>query len=325
MMDFFQNIFSKVISLMASVIIAVGLVSVPKIPEQPLQIEKPREEIVENIEVEEIKQNIEKEKLNEKTNELKQEIQNSLPIPISETKETGQKNKEEMEKKAEEIQKQHEELEKELQLALKGGQEEQTTQQHEPRLVSYRDNLGNFYTDEKDFVRPFNRSFGYSPKCMQMGDNIAYDCHSEVINWVNNRSVEIGKTLNISLDGFDEDGDNIFYFVSYGSRNDFSFGNMRILQSWETNKNFNIPITEQLYNETLGSNLSWSTTFFEETTRKYYEKNVRLENAGELNIQLCFNDKPEKMEYPFGSQFTEGCILFKYFILKPDYSKMEIN
>lgn len=47
MFDFFQNIFGKVISLMASVIIAVGLVSVaPEEPKQPLPSEQQKGEII---------------------------------------------------------------------------------------------------------------------------------------------------------------------------------------------------------------------------------------------------------------------------------------
>mgnify|MGYP001573236450 FL=1 len=89
-----------------------------------------------------------------------------------------------------------------------------------------------------------------------------------------------------------------------------------------TNKNFNISITEQLYNETLSENLGWNSTFFDEESRKYYQKNVKLDNAGKLNIQICFNDKTQKMDYPLGEQFTDGCVLFNYFVLKPGYSKL---
>ena len=84
-MDFFQNIFGKVISLMASVIIAVGLVSVPEVPEPP-QIEEPEKEVV----VEKIEKKSEKplvpagaeiflnqndEELGHEVKKLKQEIE----------------------------------------------------------------------------------------------------------------------------------------------------------------------------------------------------------------------------------------------------------
>src|SRR3990167_2355004 len=198
-------------------------------------------------------------------------------------------------------------------------------QSQQPRLILFQDNLGNVYTENKDFVRiasePFNHCFSdsYTPRCLQVSDT-TYDCHSEIIKWVNNHSVEIGKTLNITLDSFDANGDSVFYYVSYGSRKDWSYGTMRILQSWGTDNIFSIPITEQLYNESSFDNLGWSSIFFEPSTRKYYEKNVKLNNAGELNINICFNEKPEQMEH--GEQFPYGCMLFKYFILKPEYSKM---
>jgi len=198
-------------------------------------------------------------------------------------------------------------------------------QSQQPRLILFQDNLGNVYTENKDFVRiasePFNHGFSdsYTPRCLQVSDT-TYDCHSEIIKWVNNHSVEIGKTLNITLDSFDANGDSVFYYVSYGSRKDWSYGTMRILQSWGTDNIFSIPITEQLYNESSFDNLGWSSIFFEPSTRKYYEKNVKLNNAGELNINICFNEKPEQMEH--GEQFPYGCMLFKYFILKPEYSKM---
>ena len=198
-------------------------------------------------------------------------------------------------------------------------------QSQQPRLILFQDNLGNVYTENKDFVRiasePFNHGFSdsYTPRCLQVSDT-TYDCHSEIIKWVNNHSVEIGKTLNITLNSFDANGDSVFYYVSYGSRKDWSYGTMRILQSWGTDNIFSIPITEQLYNESSFDNLGWSSIFFEPSTRKYYEKNVKLNNAGELNINICFNEKPEQMEH--GEQFPYGCMLFKYFILKPEYSKM---
>ena len=198
-------------------------------------------------------------------------------------------------------------------------------QSQQPRLILFQDNLDNVYTENKDFVRiasePFNHGFSdsYTPRCLQVSDT-TYDCHSEIIKWVNNHSVEIGKTLNITLDSFDANGDSVFYYVSYGSRKDWSYGTMRILQSWGTDNIFSIPITEQLYNESSFDNLGWSSIFFEPSTRKYYEKNVKLNNAGELNINICFNEKPEQMEH--GEQFPYGCMLFKYFILKPEYSKM---
>ena len=198
-------------------------------------------------------------------------------------------------------------------------------QSQQPRLILFQDNLDNVYTENKDFVRiasePFNHGFSdsYTPRCLQVSDT-TYDCHSEIIKWVNNHSVEIGKTLNITLNSFDANGDSVFYYVSYGSRKDWSYGTMRILQSWGTDNIFSIPITEQLYNESSFDNLGWSSIFFEPSTRKYYEKNVKLNNAGELNINICFNEKPEQMEH--GEQFPYGCMLFKYFILKPEYSKM---
>jgi chromosome segregation ATPase len=66
---------------MASVIVAVGLVSAPEIPEQVLLVEQPKEENVEVIDakvdkVEEIKQNTEKEEFDEEIKILNQEIQN---------------------------------------------------------------------------------------------------------------------------------------------------------------------------------------------------------------------------------------------------------
>lgn len=45
MFDFFQNIFDKVVLLMASVIVAIGFVSAPEVPEQPLPPERIKEEI----------------------------------------------------------------------------------------------------------------------------------------------------------------------------------------------------------------------------------------------------------------------------------------
>lgn len=72
MMDFFQNIFGKVISLMASVIIAVGLVSVPKIPEQHPTTESRAEVVIEKIE----NQKTETEKPNEVIKTTNQETQN---------------------------------------------------------------------------------------------------------------------------------------------------------------------------------------------------------------------------------------------------------
>ena len=194
----------------------------------------------------------------------------------------------------------------------------------QPRLIFFQDNLGNIYTEEKDFVgkasEPFNNGFGssYVPLCMRIPTTA--DCQPEIVRWVNNRSIETGKTLNVALDSFDANGDDIFYYITYGSREDWGYGNMRVLQSWGANNTFDIPITEQLYKETLFENLAWSSTFFEAETRKYYNKNVKLNNAGELNIQLCFNDKPEQMER--GEQFPYGCMLFTYFILKPGYSNL---
>lgn len=359
MVDFFQNIFGAVISAMASVIIAVGLVSVPQAPEQPLQVKQLKEEVViERVEPKEIKQDAEKQNgkaQNQKTKErngriesLKKEIEKivsqirkigiSTPIMQSVAGETEVERLErqrnlyanaveaDKKRREEESKKQHEEIEKELQLALKGGQES-VSKQEQPRLILFQDNLGNAYTEERDFTRiagePFNHGFGasYTPLCLQMPST--EDCQPMIVKWVNDRSIEIGKNLNIALSGFDANNDSIFYFVSYGSRKDFSFGNMRILQLWSANNSFNIPITEQLYNETLFDNLAWSSTFFEAETRKYYEKNVKLSNAGELNIHLCLNDKPQKMESPYGEQFPDGCVLFKYFILKPEYSALE--
>ena len=326
MFDFFQNIFGKVISLMASAIIAVGLISVPEIPDQSLQIEQPKGGVViEKVETKEVKQNevakkqiIDKTKNEESLHAKSIEKQNDFYNEVNE----------ERRKKAEEIEKRHEEIEKELKLALEGGQE--SILQHQPRLILFKDDLGNVYTETKDFVRnageSFNNGFGasYTPRCLQMSDT-TYDCQSEIIKWVNDRSVEIRENINITLGGFDADSDDVFYFISYGSRKDFSFGNMRVLQSWEKNNVFSIPITEQLYNETLFENLGWSSTYFDSETRRYYEKNVRLNNAGELNIQVCFNDKLQKMEYPYGEQFPDGCMLFKYFILKPGYSDMKTS
>lgn len=69
MFNFFQNIFGAVISAMASVIIAVGLVSVPEIPKQPLQIEQPREEII-------------VDKVESRKADQKNEKQSSLSKPI---------------------------------------------------------------------------------------------------------------------------------------------------------------------------------------------------------------------------------------------------
>ena len=89
MVDFFQNIFGKVISLMASAIIAVGLVFTSNIPEQPLPTEKTKGEVViEKIDGQEMKQNknikvSNQEIQNQKTEEpnaevetLKEEIKN---------------------------------------------------------------------------------------------------------------------------------------------------------------------------------------------------------------------------------------------------------
>ena len=197
---------------------------------------------------------------------------------------------------------------------------------HQPYLILFEDNLNNIYTEAKYFGKserkPFNNDFGasYSPSCIN--GTATEDCHSEIMSWVNNRSVEIGKTLNITLDGFDINDDDVFYQISYGNRNDWSYGTMRIIQSWKTNNVFSLPITEQLFNETLSDNLQWDSHFFDSSTRIHYNKNVKLNNTGELVINLCLNDKPQIMEDSFKIDFQGGCILFKYFILKPGYSNL---
>lgn len=83
MMDFFQNIFGAIISAMASVIIAVGLVSVPEVPKPFTQIERPKEEsIIDKIEPIKIEQK------NEKQNELPKPIISEQPLPIPKQKTT---------------------------------------------------------------------------------------------------------------------------------------------------------------------------------------------------------------------------------------------
>ncbi|OWK26831.1 MAG: hypothetical protein US76_03010 [Parcubacteria group bacterium GW2011_GWA2_38_13b] len=322
MFNFFQNIFDKVISLVASVIIAVGLVSAPtlEIIDQSLRPEKYGEEII----------------LETKQNELESEKQLEEKIKQAGITEENRKAEEEKIKKqidAKETQRQEElkkqaELEQELKDVLNDSnltEIQQKEPQQQPRLILFEDNFGNVYAEEKDFVRnaaePFNNGFGasYTPLCMQDSD-VTKDCQPEIINWVNNRSIEIGKTLNIILDSFDANSDSVFYYISYGSRKDWGYGTMRILQSWKANNVSSIPITEQLYEETLFDNLSWGSHYFDSSTRQHYDKKVKLNNAGELNINLCFNEKPERMER--GEQFPDGCILFKYFILKPAYSNL---
>ncbi|MFW6172472.1 MAG: hypothetical protein ACOC5T_01890 [Elusimicrobiota bacterium] len=209
------------------------------------------------------------------------------------------------------------------------GDDEQDNHDTQPRLVHFEDNIGNVYTEEKDFVKdhsqPFAGGFGKSttPLCMTNASDTNEDCKSEVIGWINDRSIEVGHELSISLDSFDSDGDDVFYFISYGSSKDYSYGNMRTLQNWDKNSSFNIPITESLYNETLQNNKDWGITFLDEDTGEYKRENVSLKKAGELNVEVCFNDEKKQMEYPFGKQFSDGCKIFEYFISKPGVTDIE--
>src|SRR3989344_5039821 len=60
-------------------------------------------------------------------------------------------------------------------------------QSQQPRLILFQDNLGNVYTENKDFVRiasePFNHGFSdsYTPRCLKVSDT-TYDCHSKIIS-----------------------------------------------------------------------------------------------------------------------------------------------
>ena len=91
MFDFFQNIFGKVISLMASAIIAVGLVSVQEAPKNALQIEQIEEKLAEKATIS-VEQNEKQIKVPIAENKIQEQpenvVQNNLPKPIiSETKE----------------------------------------------------------------------------------------------------------------------------------------------------------------------------------------------------------------------------------------------
>ena len=201
---------------------------------------------------------------------------------------------------------------------------------NQPHLILYQDNLGNLYREE-DFKRekehPSTRGFvsSYSPWCLQSFSVEEWKmCEEETLDWIQNRSLNIGSNLIITLNSFDPDGDEVFYDVRYRSRMDRAYGTMRILQSWQWHRNnrFNISITDQLFNETFKERFGWSIHTFDPNTRKHGERLISLTNFGDLQVFICFNDKPEMMEYPFGEQFPSGCVLFQYFILKPGYSNL---
>lgn len=158
MFDFFQNIFGKIISLTASAIIAVGLVSVPEIPKQPLPLEQPKEEVVLEIEKNKLKSelNINKtnrtnsEQLQIKTQALEEKIEQAERKiselerqRIEDEKEAEKIIEEELQKQADtEVQKQGEarkkvELEKRIieeNEAQRKAEEERTRQEYKSQL-----------------------------------------------------------------------------------------------------------------------------------------------------------------------------------------------
>lgn len=163
MFDFFQSVFSKVVSLTASAIIAVGLISVPETPKQPTQPEQPKKEII--LEVNEVnkvnKERTQPEKtiikslvpktpkksesedyiLRQKIDNLNEEIkelENQKTADLERNKEEERKNQQEEQQKQEELIKQQE-LEKrfaeERDNQIKA-EKEQARQENEQKTIS---------------------------------------------------------------------------------------------------------------------------------------------------------------------------------------------
>jgi len=284
--------------------------------EEPQKEPKPTEEIFSQ-------QSREPEKAEIEAGRLKKELETRRLTGLKKQK------KEEARKVAEETEEEAET--KAEQEKLQQRPKETEIENKQPHLVLYQDNLGNLYREE-DFKRekehPSTGGFvsSYSPWCLRSFSVEEWKmCEEETLDWIQNRSLNIGSNLIITLNSFDPDGDEVFYDIRYGSRMDHAYGTMRILQSWHTNNRFNISITDQLFNETFKERFGWSIHTFDPNTRKHGERLISLTNFGDLQVFICFNDKPEMMEYPFGEQFPSGCVLFQYFILKPGYSNLTIS
>lgn len=333
MFDFFQNIFSKVISLMASVIIAVGLVSVPEVPEQLLPIEQPKEEVViEEIDNQEIKRNEEAITAEANITNENEKDADSLENKTenrekNNTTVSGEENN--TVEKQEDILKDMEKLREELQ--EKYSQQQIEEREYQPRLIYFEDSLGNIYREDKDYTRigrePFDNGFGNSraPFCLNdVGEK--ENCELQIVEWIKNRSIHIGEVLNITLNSFDKNGDDVLYKISYGAKKDFGYENIKELQQWSTKNDAEIPITEGLYNRGWEERtIGFGMTTFNEVSERYGHTSITLSNAGTLNLRVCFNDKAEKMKYPLGEQFTNGCVWFEYFIVKPGISTLTVE
>lgn len=186
MFDFFQSIFSKTVSLIASTIIAVGLVSVPETPKQPIQPEQPKKEII--LEVNEVnKERTQPEKTT--TNSLAPKTPKKS---VSEDDILKQKI-DNLDKEIKELENQKAaDLERNKEKERKSQQEELIKQQElEKRLVEERDDQ---IKAEKEQARQENEQKTIS----QLKSNIIY--FTNQVSSLNGNVEQVANEYRLSMD-----------------------------------------------------------------------------------------------------------------------------
>lgn len=189
MFDFFQSIFSKVVSLTASAIIAVGLVFVPETPKQPTQPEQPKKEII--LEVNEVNK-VNKERTQPEKTTIKSLAPKTPKKSVSEDDILKQKI-DNLDKEIKELENQKAaDLERNKEEERRSQQEELIKQQElEKRLAEERDNQ---IKAEKEQARQENEQKTIS----QLKSNVIY--FTNQISSLNGDVEQVANEYRLSMD-----------------------------------------------------------------------------------------------------------------------------